>query len=391
MGFFDWLPWNKKERTPEELAEIRRVFAVRYDHFRLLIQANTRAHELIGELEEALRGFTPYGIQYVQTLCTRISTAIFQMVRHLGELDSRGHEELLDALERINQRIMAVLEPEKPETEGELVIDLTQVGRDHADLCGPKMAMLGEAGNVLKLNIPTGFVITVAAFHRFMETQGLRQEVDRLIQTTESEDRDALFRSSSKIMQLVMDTQLPEDLATAILAAYDDLSEQLGRPPDLAVRSSALGEDMEGSSYAGQYRSVLNVDRSSLLNSYKEVVASKYTRQAMAYRINRGIRDYDVAMSVGCMTMVDSMAGGGGLFTQSGQRPRRSRLNPFGLGFAPSPWWTARQKPTYFMFIGTHSPSLTGTWPTSRPCSYAVRRKAYAAKTCWKNNEMNRP
>ena len=310
MSIFDWLPWRARKKSPEELAEIRRVFAARYDHFRLLIQANTRAHELIGELEEALRGFTPYGMQYVNTLCTRISTSIFQMVRHLGELDAKGHDELVASMESINERIMAALAPESHEVGGELVVDLSSVGRDHADLCGPKMAMLGEAGQSLGLNIPAGFVITVAAYRRFIEAGGLRPEVARLIQATDSNDREALFRTSSDIMQLVMDTRLPDDLAEAILTAYNRLSDQLGERPDLAVRSSALGEDAEGSSYAGQYRSVLNVNRDSLLDAYKEVLASKFTRQAMAYRMNRGIRDEDVAMSVGCMTMVDAMCGG---------------------------------------------------------------------------------
>lgn len=310
MGLFDWLPWKKRERSPEELAEIRRTFAVRYNHFRLLIQANTRAHELIGELEEALRGYTPYGMQYVQTLCARISTSIFQMVRHMGELDPTGHDALVHAMETINEQIMAVLIPERQLEDGEPVIDLARIGRDHADLCGPKMAMLGEAGSSLNLTIPSGFVITVAAYRRFMRTGGLGDDIAKRIQLTDVKDRAALFKASSDIMQLIIDAPVPESLADAILGAYDSLAVELGTGPDLAVRSSALGEDIEGSSFAGQYRSVLNVDRESLLTAYKEVVASKYSRQAMAYRLNQGIPDSDVAMSVGCMTMVNTTAGG---------------------------------------------------------------------------------
>lgn len=310
MGLFDWLRFRKKEKTPEERAEMRRVFATRYDHFRLLIQANTRAHELMGELEEALRGFTPYGMHFVRTLCTRISTSIYQMVRHLGELETQGQDDLVAAMQAINDRIMEELEPENHAVGGEPVIDLAEVNRNHADLCGPKMAMLGEAGSSLGLSIPSGFVITVAAYQRFAQSHGLGVEIDRLIQTMAGDDRESVFQASSSIMQLVMETRLPDDLASAILDAYDRLAERLGTSPDLAVRSSALGEDIEGSSFAGQYRSVLNVDRSSLLDAYKEVVASKYSRQAMAYRLSHGIRDDDVAMSVGCMTMVESASGG---------------------------------------------------------------------------------
>ncbi len=71
-----------------------------------------------------------------------------------------------------------------------------------------------------------------------------------------------------------------------------------------------MGEDVEGAAFAGQYRSILNVGRSSLTMAVKEVMASKYSMQAMAYRNNRGLKDEDVAMSVGCIEMIDPRAAG---------------------------------------------------------------------------------
>ncbi len=312
MGLFDWLPFGKKkaEKTQEELAEIRQTFAARFNHFRLLIQANTRAHELMAQMEEALRGFHPYGMHYVRALCTRLSTSIFQMIRHLNELDHGLYEQLFVEFDVIQNKILPHIEPKQHLKKGALILNLCNVGRDQADLCGPKMAMLGEAGNKLGLKIPAGFVVTTESYYRFMKKNGLEEEIDRLIQAADADSREAMFQVSSTVMQLIIGSRFPDELAIAILKAYDLLSEAQGFEVKLAVRSSALGEDIEGATFAGQYRSLLNVDRSSLLGACKEVMASKYSMQAMAYRTNRGIKDEDVAMSVGCMVMVKAHASG---------------------------------------------------------------------------------
>ena len=90
-----------------------------------------------------------------------------------------------------------------------------------------------------------------------------------------------------------MSAEVPPEIADAIEAA----AEATEPTPDstFAMRSSALGEDSAGASFAGQYESLLNVRRSHLVASYLEVVASKYTPQAMQYRQQRGLRDDKVS------------------------------------------------------------------------------------------------
>jgi len=312
MGIFDWFPFRKKkvEKTHEELAEIRHAFATRYNHFRLLIQANSRAHELMAELEEALRGFKPYGMHYVRSMCTRLSTSIFQMARHLDALDPGSYKALFSAFDSIQDHILTHLDPEPHADSHELVLDIHDIGREHADLCGPKMAMLGEAADKLGLTIPAGFVLTAESFRRFMKLSGLGEEIDRQIQGVDPEDRESMFQLSSRIMQLIIQSPFPDELTQAVFKAYDSLVEVHETPVRLAVRSSALGEDLEGAAFAGQFRTVLNVDRDSLLSACREVMASKYSQQAMFYRISRGIKDEDVAVCVGCMVMVEAHASG---------------------------------------------------------------------------------
>lgn len=310
MSLFSWLPFVKKKKKAMDPEQARQLLTDRYNHFRLLIQANTSTHEYIAELEESLRGFRPYGMHYVRALCTRISVSTYQMIKHLNELNPGGYSRLFDAYNEIQERISKEIEPVHYSGEGELVLPLNQIGRDQADLCGPKMAMLGEAGHNLGLKIPSGFVVSTASFYKFMAVNGMQEEIDRRIQASDFQNRDEVFQVSSSIMSLIMATELPEDVSDAIYTAYDSLCAELGDNVNLAVRSSALGEDRQGAAFAGQYRSILNVDRESILEAVKEVIASKYSLQAMAYRNNRGLRDEDVAMSVGCIEMVEPLASG---------------------------------------------------------------------------------
>ncbi|WP_320006233.1 PEP/pyruvate-binding domain-containing protein [Maridesulfovibrio sp.] len=310
MSLLDWLPFFKPREPQLDPEEARKLLTTRYNQFRLLIQANTKTHELIAELEEALRGFHPYGIHYVRALCTRISVTVYQMIRQLNELNPEAYSALFDRFKEIQEQISAQLEPVSFSGEGALVLDFAHVGRDQADLCGPKMAMLGEAAKSLGLRIPAGFVVTTAAFRCFMHKDGLQDEIDRIIQATDFENRDEVFQVSSRVMQLIIKSDLSDEISSAIMDGYVRLKKALGHEVNLAVRSSALGEDMEGSAFAGQYSSILNVDSDSLLLAVKEVMASKYSMQAMAYRSSRGLKDEDVAMSVGCIEMVDPVASG---------------------------------------------------------------------------------
>jgi pyruvate,water dikinase len=185
---------------------------------------------------------------------------------------------------------------------------MTGVQQTHLDVTGLKMASLGEVANNVGLPVPDGFVVTTSAYQLLISANDLQGEISRLLQAYQSEELDELFVLASKLQQLILTAAVPDEIAVAIDAA----AEATGPAADstFAMRSSALGEDAAGVSFAGQYESLLNVRRTHLVDSYLEVVASKYTPQAMQYRKQRGIRDDQVAMSVGCLEMVDARSGG---------------------------------------------------------------------------------
>jgi len=191
-----------------------------------------------------------------------------------------------------------------------LAIPLAEVTRDMADQVGSKMANLGDIMTRLALPVPEGFAVTALAFTRFMQESGLREEVARLFQALGSDDQAVLLPLCSRIQQMIVQATLPDEVAQAILQAYADLEARTFPRVRVSMRSSALGEDAMGQSFAGQFRSVLGVSADELLITYKEIVASKYSLQAVTYRRAKGIPDEDVAMCVGCMAMVEARSGG---------------------------------------------------------------------------------
>jgi pyruvate,water dikinase len=60
-------------------------------------------------------------------------------------------------------------------------------------------------------------------------------------------------------------------------------------PARLAVRSSAVGEDSAGASFAGQHATKLNVTAPRLRDAVRAVWASARTESALAYRSRRGL------------------------------------------------------------------------------------------------------
>ncbi len=316
MGFFSWLSLGRgKKKSRMSVEELRSAFTARYHYFKLLLNANNEALEAMVDIEEALRGNRPFGMRFVRSCCTRVSKSVFQIIKHLNSLAPGKYEVLYERFKDIQAGINLSLQPRSQENGGPLVLPLSESRRELADLAGPKMANLGELRNRLKVRTPDGFVITSEAYYLFMRKSGLQEEINRLIQSSgldsmDSGKTDKLYRLSSSIQQLIIDAPLPEEVEEAIRAGYAGLEKSQGEAVNVAVRSSAQGEDLEGTSFAGQYKSILNVGPENICQTYKEVVASKYSLQAIAYRLARGIRDEDLAMCVGCLPMVKAVSGG---------------------------------------------------------------------------------
>ncbi|MBW2708336.1 MAG: pyruvate, water dikinase [Deltaproteobacteria bacterium] len=302
--------FKKQVLDEAALEELRNDFKARYHHFKLLLSANNKALDIMAEMEEALQGHSPFGMTHVRAWCTIASSNVWQIIKHLNDLAPGKYEELYGSFKNIQKKINLFLVNNRPLEDSRLVIPLKEIDKDLADQVGSKMANLGEIKNRIAIQASDGFAITARSYHRFMNYNDLQTDIDRRIQAADVKRIDQLYKLSSDIQQFIIHGSIPDDLRDAILKQYHILEKEEGGKVTLAMRSSALGEDFAETSFAGQYRSVLNVSQENVFQTYKEIVASKYDLQAMAYRLNRGIRDEDVAMCVGCVSMVDAVSGG---------------------------------------------------------------------------------
>ncbi|MBW2591477.1 MAG: pyruvate, water dikinase [Deltaproteobacteria bacterium] len=301
---------KKRKKSTEEVEALRVDFKQRYHHFKLLLSANNKSLEIMADIEQILFGERPFGMSYIRANCTAVSVNVFRMITNLERLAPGKYGALTGRFNEIKGGIDNLLVWKADMTDKRLVIALEDVDSQMADFVGSKMANLGELRRHVDIQIPSGFAITAAAFQHFVEYNDLQTEISRRIQAADADNIEDLYTLSAELQQLIIRSKMPADLSQAVKDAWEEVESKEGKGITAALRSSALGEDVAGSSFAGQYRSELNVSVENFFQAYKEILASKYSLAAISYRLNRGFRDEDVSMCVGCMTMVDAKAGG---------------------------------------------------------------------------------
>jgi len=315
MKIIDWIrklriTGKSRALSEEQVIELRTEFRTRYEHFTKLLTANSRALQAMTQIEEALMGDEPFGMGFVRSRCNAAAENVLQMIRNMDHIAPGKYSSLFERFEEINNGIRPFMQRERASGDFPLVIPLGELDASMSEQTGSKMANLGELGSSLGISIPDGFSITAEAYYTFMEYNNLQEQIDELIQPVDLDDIEQIYTLSQGIRQFIVGSPLPGRLETAIRDQYAELERKHGQDVAVAMRSSAQGEDTADMSFAGQYLTVFNVSGENLIPAYKEVLASKYQIQAMMYRLNRGIRDDDVAMCVGCMPMVEAVSGG---------------------------------------------------------------------------------
>lgn len=149
------------------------------------------------------------------------------------------------------------------------------------------------------LPVPDSAVITASAYREFVAASGLADLVRRWVgpEPATAEEVDAAF--------------LAPPMPAVLQAAIESISAQLGSETALAVRSSATVEDLAGTSFAGQYRSLLDIRGPvALAQAIRIVWASLWHPAPRAYRAAHGVASEGVAMAVLLMEMIPSRQAG---------------------------------------------------------------------------------
>jgi pyruvate,water dikinase len=298
--------------------------ASRYAQFQRLLQANNRTLALMADMEEKLSGDYLFDMAYIRAAVGELLQETQALAEALDGLGEGRYGHLKEAAARIGREVEALLEHRREIPAGPLVLDLAAVDLTQASLVGGKAANLGEVIRKRGLPVPPGFAITTAAYKKFLDANQLSQRITELLKGWSLEDLDTLARVSEELKAIILAARVPPELEEALAAAYEELCRRLGERPFLAVRSSAVGEDL-AFTFAGQYVSFLNVPPGDLAARYKDILASLFTPRALFYYKDKGFNEEELAMGVVVMPLIRARASGV-LFTRQPEAPERDAI-----------------------------------------------------------------
>ena len=288
-------------------ADGSRLLDFQFQRFREILNLNDSLLKLFAEIEEKASGRRSFAYEPLADRIRRSQLDLFVMVKALNQLADGRYNDLYEALDRIGDEVRDAEEPPGEPGAAPLVLDLNGLQTTDVPMAGSKMAVLGEIRS-LGLPVPDGFVVTSAAFRRLMEHGSLAQRAASLEGLYETHGWEALEDAGREVQNALMTCALPAELESAILGALDSIFK--GTAVRVAVRSSARGEDRPSVSHAGQYLTLLDINREGLADAYRRVVASAFTPQAVLYRYQHGLSIDDAAMAVGVLQMVQPRCSG---------------------------------------------------------------------------------
>ena len=291
-----------KSKPQAELAE-------KYAHFQQLLAANNQVLALMIDMEEKLSGDFLFDFQYIRATVSQLLKETGALVAALNGMGSGRYRKLSEAFQNISLEVTGVLDRRREIPQAPLVLSFDDLNAEMAEMVGGKSANLGEVKNRVGLPVPNGFAISTFAYKVFLDHNRLTARITELLGQWRLDDLDSLALVSEELKKMIHAAQVPPGVEAAIHEAYEHLCAQEGGRPLVAMRSSAVGEDLT-LTFAGQYATYLNVPAGEMVSRYKDIVASLFTPRALFYYKNKGFREEEMAMGVAVLPLISARASG---------------------------------------------------------------------------------
>jgi pyruvate, water dikinase len=295
--------------------------AIRYQH---VLSPYDEAMDLMAEFEMREHTADTLKMDAVKRLYDRLQLAVQKIIVALGDLGDSRCGDLLKTHQHFDRHTTPLFDPALSLPAHPILVSLQDIHAEMAPFVGHKAAHLAAIGNTLNLPVPQGFVLTARAFDGFMTENELPGMIDAYLRDLSLENAGHIDERCEAIRRLILEAPVPRKIEAAIQDQLRQWQTNHEQPIYAAVRSSAIGEDTEVS-FAGQFATLLNVPARSVLNAYKEVLASKYNSGAVLYRMRCGHDDRTTPMAVIIMAMVDARASGV-VYTRNPSQPEQADL-----------------------------------------------------------------
>lgn len=185
-----------------------------------------------------------------------------------------------------------------------LVIDSKSAAKFEQQHLGGKaynLAVLSKSG----YNVPSWWVISVDACREFLEQSNTISDINQQLSVlTEQTDMQEITAIAEKVQAQVETLSLSEVIKTELvsLVGAEELDNQFW-----AVRSSVVGEDAKGASFAGQMDSMLyQTGQQAVFDAVIAVIKSAFNARALKYRLTKGLALTDIRAAVIIQKMIDA-------------------------------------------------------------------------------------
>ena len=278
----------------------------RYRVLRRLLAANSEMLELMADLEADL-AHLDLGEHAIRQPVLRLLDGSLLLAENLNILTGGAQRALYTAQAEVERAVRSALRAAPDPATLPFMLPLDEATVERTREVGGKAAGVGQLRAVMPEAIPPGFVITTAAYRTFLTENRLHEPIRKLFKDLSLITGRRLFKErTAAIRALISASPVPGRVVAAIENGIRTLGE---RPPLLAVRSSAVGEDGR-MSFAGQFDSVLNVLPQDVVHAYRSVIVSRYNDHAVLYRLVGGFAEVDTPMAVLVMPMLEARAAG---------------------------------------------------------------------------------